>query len=393
MSGPLPEAIEAEILARNLLATAVLSGNRNFNGRIHPRVKEAYIASPALVVAYAIAGSVRIDVHAAPLGEDAAGKPVFLADLWPTEAEIEALLAKHVRSEHFTAAYQNLFDSPAEKSRTVPPRFPWNEASTYIRRPPYWNAELTALPKAEAMRPLAMLADNVTTDDLSPSGAILPESAAGQFLLAHGVKKEDFNSYGTRRGDHVVAMRATFANNRLKNEMCPGVEGSVTRLEPEGETLPLFEAAQRYLERGQELLVIAGKNYGCGSSRDWAAKGVRLLGVRVVIAESFERIHRTNLVGMGVLPLEFTEGTTRISLALDGSELYALPDFEGAPAPGSTLTLAITRQDGSVTKVPLRVRIDTDDERRMFAAGGLLPYMAKSLLESASSSGEPHDHP
>ena len=382
MSGPLPEAIEAEILKRNLHTAAVLSGNRNFNGRIHPRVKEAFIASPALVVAYALAGSIRIDIENEALGVDGKGQPVMLSDLWPSDEEVEVLLKAHVRGEHFSAAYKNLFGTgeSGSGSTTVSPRFAWREDSTYIRRPPYWKSELTNPPQADAMRPIVILGDNVTTDDLSPSGAILPESAAGQFLLAQGVTKDNFNSYGTHRGDHVVAVRATFANNRLKNEMCPGVEGSFTTLQPDGTSLSIFEAAQKYVERDQELIVIAGKNYGCGSSRDWAAKGVRLLGVRAVVAESFERIHRTNLVGMGVLPLEFEPGTTRKTLALDGSELYALEGLAGAPRPGQALTLAIARRDGSVTKVPLRSRIDTDDESEMFASGGLLPRMAQELL-------------
>ena len=380
MSGPLPEAIEAEILQRKLSTAAVLSGNRNFNGRIHPRVTEAFIASPALVVAYALAGSIRIDIENEALAVDAQGKSVLLADLWPSDAEVDELVSRHVRGEHFISAYTGLFGDAAQNAEAVSPRFAWREDSTYIRRPPYWQKDLTTAPRAEAMRPIVILGDNVTTDDLSPSGAILPESAAGQFLLAHKVTKENFNSYGTHRGDHVVAVRATFANNRLKNEMCDGVEGSITRLEPEGTILPLFDAAQKYVERGQELIVIAGKNYGCGSSRDWAAKGVRLLGVRVVVAETFERIHRTNLVGMGVLPLEFMPGITRKTLNLDGSELYAIDGFNGAPKPGEQLTLAITRRDGSVTRIAVRSRIDTDDECDMFDAGGLLPRIASEAL-------------
>ncbi len=393
MSGPLAAEIEAEILRRDLSAAAVLSGNRNFNGRIHPRVKEAYLASPALVVAYAIAGSIRIDIENEPLGVDAQGRPVLLADLWPDDAEIDVCLAASVRGEHFAQAYAGLFsDASSEDGASVPPRFAWRADSTYIRRPPYWQADLTAPPQARAMRPLVILGDNVTTDDLSPSGAILPESPAGQYLLACGTPPAEFNAYTTHRGDHLVAVRATFANNRLKNEMCPGVEGSVTVLQPEGEQLPIFEAAQRYRERGEELIVIAGRNYGAGSSRDWAAKGVRLLGVRVVLAESFERIHRSNLVGMGVLPLEFTPGTTRKTLALDGSEVYALEGFADAPAsfvgvlaPGATLSLAIKRRDGSVTTTPVRCRIDTDDERDMFAAGGLLPRIAGEILGKSGS--------
>ena len=383
MSGPLAPEIEAEILQRKLSTAAVLSGNRNFNGRIHPRVTEAFIASPALVVAYALAGSIRIDVENEPLAIDAAGQPVCLADLWPDDAEVEALVAAHVRGEYFSAAYANLFGEVSADATPVPARFAWREDSTYIRRPPYWKTVLTRLPRADAMRPIVILGDNVTTDDLSPSGAILPESPAGQYLLAHGTPQAEFNTYTTHRGDHLVAVRATFANNRLNNEMCPGVEGPVTRFEPEGQVMPIFEAAQKYLEREQELIVIAGKNYGCGSSRDWAAKGVRLIGVRVVVAEGFERIHRTNLVGMGVLPLEFLPGTTRKTLALDGSEVFALEGFGGVPAPGAQLTLAITRRDGSVTRTPVRSRIDTDDERDMFAAGGLLPRIANELLGRA----------
>lgn len=384
MSGPLPEAIEAEILKRNLHTVAVLSGNRNFNGRIHPRVKEAFLASPALVVAYAIAGSIRIDIENEPLAIDPQGQPVMLADIWPSDAEIDAILAEHVRGDQYRIAYATLFNSAqsgsAPESASVSPRFAWREDSTYIRRPPYWQADLTSPARANAMRAIALLGDNITTDDLSPSGAILPESAAGEFLLAHGVSEENFNSYGTHRGDHVVAVRATFANNRLRNEMASGVEGSITRLEPEGTVMPLFDAAQKYLDRGQELIVIAGKNYGCGSSRDWAAKGVRLLGVRVIVSESFERIHRTNLVGMGVLPIEFEAGTTRKTLGLDGSELYALEDFDGSPQPGAQLTLAITHSDGRITRTPARCRIDTDDEREMFTAGGLLPRIASEML-------------
>ncbi|MBS1228120.1 MAG: Fe/S-dependent 2-methylisocitrate dehydratase AcnD [Proteobacteria bacterium] len=384
MSGPLPEAIEAEILERDLHTVAVLSGNRNFNGRIHPRVNEAFLASPALVVAYAIAGSIRIDIENEPLAIDPQGQPVMLADLWPSDAEIDAILAEHLRSDQYRVAYATLFDSAqpgsAPESASVSPRFAWREDSTYIRRPPYWQADLTCSPRANAMRAIALLGDNISTDDLSPSGAILAESAAGEFLLAHGVSKENFNSYGTHRGDHVVAVRATFANNRLKNEMTPGVEGSVTRLEPEGTVMPLFDAARKYVEREQELIVVAGKNYGCGSSRDWAAKGVRLLGVRVVLCESFERIHRTNLVGMGVLPIEFEAGVTRKTLGLDGSELYALDGFDGSPQPGAQLTLVITHGDGRVTRAAVRCRIDTDDEREMFTAGGLLPRIASELL-------------
>ncbi len=379
MSGPLPKSIEDEILSRDLHTVAVLSGNRNFNGRIHPRVKEAFLASPALTLAYAIAGSIRIDIENEKFAVDSQGRGVGLADLWPNDDEIDAELVKHVRGEQFSAVYDLMFKKDKTSSIPVPVLFPWREESTYIRRPPYWQSSLNMPPKGVNMRAIAVLGDNVTTDDLSPSGAILSESASGQYLIAKGVKPEDFNSYGTRRGDHVVAVRATFANNRLKNEMTAGKEGSFTRLEPEGKLMPLFDAAQHYLERNQELVVIAGKNYGCGSSRDWAAKGVRLLGVRAVICEGFERIHRTNLIGMGVLPLEFQQGTSRRTLAIDGTETFTIEGLKGAPEPGSVLTLIVKRRDGSEMRTQVKCRIDTTEERLVFEAGGLLPRIGNEM--------------
>jgi len=383
MSGPLPQAIEDDIIGRGVRTVAVLSGNRNFNGRIHPRVREAYIASPPLVVAYAIAGNLGVDIARASLGHDADGQPVLLADLWPSDAEIDAVVASSVRREQFHEVYEEMF--PKQKAKAngneVSPRFAWRKNSLYIRRPPYWQEGLTRPAAFAGMRPLAMLGDNVTTDDLSPSGAILPDSATGRFLLEHGVEKDDFNSYGTRRGDHVVAVRATFANNRLKNEMASGKEGSFTRLEPEGVVMPLFDAAQKYLDRDQELIVVAGRNYGSGSSRDWAAKGVRLLGVRAVVCENFERIHRSNLVGMGILPLEFQAGTTRKVLQLDGSETYALEGLSSPPQPGAKITLVITKHSGERMLVPVISRIDTTEEASIFAAGGLLPRIRDELLK------------
>jgi aconitate hydratase len=382
MSGPLAPEIEREILERRLATAAVLSGNRNFDGRIHPRVRSAFLASPALVVAYAIAGTMRVDLEREPLGVDPSGRPVTLAELWPADAEVDALVAAHVRPEAFELAREaRAREAGGAPTRAVAPRYAWREDSTYVRRPPYWDASLTRPATGRDMRALVMLGDDVSTDDLSPSGAILPESATGRFLLERGVPPAEFNSYGTRRGDHVVAVRATFANPRLRNELAPEVEGSFTRLEPGGPILPIFEAAQTWLERGRELVVLAGRNYGCGSSRDWAAKGVRLLGVRAVVAESFERIHRTNLVGMGVLPLELAPGTTRGSLRLDGFETFTLEGLAGAPAPGTVLTLAIARRDGRVERAPARCRIDTADEQRVFAAGGLLPRIASELLQ------------
>jgi iron-sulfur-dependent 2-methylisocitrate dehydratase len=382
MSGALPEPIEQQIVSRQLHTVAILSGNRNFNGRIHPRVKESFLASPALVVAYAIAGSIRIDILNDPLATDRHGLPVMLDELWPSDAEIDELVSAHVRSGDFTAVYEEMFatDATSRSLVAVPARFPWRDDSTYIRRPPYWQPALTRPMRGRNMHALAVLGDNITTDDLSPSGAILAESASGQYLLAQAVQPADFNSYGTRRGHHEVAVRATLSNSRLKNEMTPGIEGSFTRLEPEGVVMPLFQAAQNYLERGEELVVIAGRNYGCGSSRDWAAKGIRLLGVRAVICESFERIHRSNLVGMGILPLEFGSGTTRRTLGLDGSESYTIEGLRNSPPPGSDLSLVITRRSHESIRVPVKCRIDTDDENTVFEAGGLLAHIRNELL-------------
>jgi len=385
MSGPLPTAIEADIVARNVNAVAVLSGNRNFNGRIHPRVKEAFLASPPLVVAYALTGTINVDIENGILGTDKLGNAVYLKDIWPSDDAVDRLLTKSVRGEQYLEIYTEMFRKSelVEGQSAVPPQFPWRENSNYIRRPPYWQTKLTGRASFSNMRAIGVFGDNVTTDDLSPSGAILPESAAGEYLMAHGVAPEEFNSYGTRRGDHLVAIRATFANNRLHNEMANGKEGSLTRMEPEGQIMRLFDAAEQYVSRGQELVVVAGKNYGSGSSRDWAAKGVRLIGVRAVICENFERIHRSNLVGMGVLPLEFLEGNDRRMLRLDGSEVYAIEGIDGKVSPGETLTLRVTRKDGQIVSVPVKCRIDTDEEVEIFNAGGLLPRISSEMMELA----------
>ena len=385
MSGPLPKEIEADIVGRDVHAVAVLSGNRNFNGRIHPRVKEAFLASPPLVVAYAIAGTIHVDIENGVLGTDKTGAPVYLKDLWPEDEEIDALLKASMHGGQYLEIYTEMFrkSERLEGEAAVPARFPWREDSNYIRRPPYWQASLTSAATFADMRAIGVFGDNVTTDDLSPSGAILPESAAGEYLIRHGVQPAEFNSYGTRRGDHLVAIRATFANNRLHNEMAAGKEGSLTRLEPEGRIMRLFDAAELYVSRGQELIVIAGKNYGSGSSRDWAAKGVRLIGVRTVVCENFERIHRSNLVGMGVLPLEFSEGCDRTTLQLDGSEIYAVEGVGGKVSPGMTLSLQVTRKNGEVLAVPVKCRIDTEEEAEIFNAGGLLPRISSEMLEAA----------
>ncbi|AMM18552.1 Fe/S-dependent 2-methylisocitrate dehydratase AcnD (plasmid) [Burkholderia sp. PAMC 28687] len=385
MSGPLSKEIEADIVSRDVHAVAVLSGNRNFNGRIHPRVKEAFLASPPLVVAYAIAGTIHVDIENGVLGTDKTGAPVYLKDLWPADEEIDTLLKASVHGEQYLKIYTEMFrkSERVHGQAAVPARFPWREDSNYICRPPYWQPDLISAARFADMRAIGVFGDNVTTDDLSPSGAILPESAAGEYLIEHGVEPAEFNSYGTRRGDHRVAIRATFANNRLHNEMANGQEGSLTRLEPEGRIMRLFDAAELYLSRAQELIVIAGKNYGSGSSRDWAAKGVRLIGVRAVVCENFERIHRSNLVGMGVLPLEFAEGTDRVTLQLDGSEIYSVEGLEGDVSPGVTLGLKIRRKNGDLVTVPVKCRIDTEEEAEIFNAGGLLPRISDEMLEAA----------
>jgi 2-methylcitrate dehydratase (2-methyl-trans-aconitate forming) len=387
MSGALDPAIEAEVLSRKLYTTAVLSGNRNFEGRIHPRAKEAYLAAPPLVVAYAIAGTVRVDIERDALGVDAQNNPVYLRDIWPSEAEIDAAVAAHVKPEQFRNVYDPMFAPPTERRAKAEPRYDWRPQSTYIRRPPYWDGSVLSDRSLRGMRPLALLGDNITTDHLSPSNAILPESAAGEYLAKMGLEPEDFNSYATHRGDHLTAQRATFANPRLKNEMVRDEagairEGSLARVEPEGDVVRMWEAIQRYQQRRQPLIVIGGVDYGQGSSRDWAAKGVRLAGVEAIVAESFERIHRTNLVGMGVLPLQFMPGQTRLTLGLEGSETY---DVIGARTPGCTLTLTIHRKDGSRVDVPVLCRLDTAEEVSIYDAGGVLQRFAQDFLAARAA--------
>jgi len=383
MSGALDPAIESEIVARKLYATAVLSGNRNFDGRIHPKASQAFLASPPLVVAYAIAGTIRFDIERDMLGRDASGKPIRLEDLWPSDAEIDAVVAASVKPEQFRKVYTPMFAVQAERGPAVSALYDWRPASTYIRRPPYWEGALAGARSLTGMRPLAVLGDNITTDHLSPSNAILPDSAAGEYLASMGLPQEDFNSYATHRGDHLTAQRATFANPRLKNEMAvvDGVvkEGSLARIEPDGTVTRMWEAIQTYMERKQPLIVVAGADYGQGSSRDWAAKGVRLAGVEAIVAEGFERIHRTNLVGMGVLPLEFKPGTDRHTLAIDGTETF---DVSGARTPGADLTLVIHRAGGETVQVPVTCRLDTAEEVDIYEAGGVLQRFAQEFLEA-----------
>ncbi|QTP59873.1 Fe/S-dependent 2-methylisocitrate dehydratase AcnD [Billgrantia antri] len=383
MSGALRPEIQQEIIDRDLYATAVLSGNRNFDGRIHPYAKQAFLASPPLVVAYAIAGTVRFDIEKDALGYDKDGKPVTLKDLWPSDEEIDAIVGEYVKPEQFKQVYIPMFNLD-EVEQAKSPLYDWRPQSTYIRRPPYWEGNMARERALKGMRPLAILPDNITTDHLSPSNAILLDSAAGEYLAKMGLPEEDFNSYATHRGDHLTAQRATLANPKLFNEMVRDdngdvIQGSLARIEPEGKVTRMWEAIETYMERGQPLIVIAGADYGQGSSRDWAAKGVALAGVEAIVAEGFERIHRTNLVGMGVMPLQFEEGTTRHTLQLDGTETY---DVEGKPAPRATLELVIHRKTGEVDRVPVICRLDTAEEVTVYSAGGVLQRFAQDFLES-----------
>jgi iron-sulfur-dependent 2-methylisocitrate dehydratase len=386
MSGALDPVIQDEIIARDLYATAVLSGNRNFDGRIHPYAKQAFLASPPLVVAYAIAGTIRFDIEKDVLGLDANGQDIRLKDIWPSDEEINAVVKSSVKPEQFRQVYIPMFAVHEDTGPKVAPLYDWREMSTYIRRPPYWEGALAGARPLKGMRPLAVLPDNITTDHLSPSNAIMLDSAAGEYLAKMGVPEEDFNSYATHRGDHLTAQRATFANPKLFNEMVVEngkvKQGSLARVEPEGQVMRMWEAIETYMERKQPLIIIAGADYGQGSSRDWAAKGVRLAGVEAIAAEGFERIHRTNLVGMGVLPLEFLSGTNRHTLGIDGSETY---DVIGQRTPGAILTLMIHRRDGECLEVPVTCRLDTAEEVSIYEAGGVLQRFAQDFLESSSA--------
>ncbi|CAM3958849.1 Fe/S-dependent 2-methylisocitrate dehydratase AcnD [Bordetella tumulicola] len=387
MSGALDPKIQQEIIDRDLYATAVLSGNRNFDGRIHPYAKQAFLASPPLVVAYAIAGTIRFDIEQDVLGQDVNGQDIRLKDIWPSDEEIDAVVATAVKPEQFRKVYAPMFGIRDQRREAVSPLYDWRPQSTYIRRPPYWEGALAGERTLRGMRPLAVLGDNITTDHLSPSNAILLDSAAGEYLAKMGLPEEDFNSYATHRGDHLTAQRATFANPKLFNEMVRNDDGSVkqgslARVEPEGKTLRMWEAIETYMQRKQPLIIVAGADYGQGSSRDWAAKGVRLAGVEAIVAEGFERIHRTNLLGMGVLPLEFKPGTDRKTLALDGTETY---DVTGERKPRVDLTLIVHRRDGQTVEVPVTCRLDTAEEVSIYEAGGVLQRFAQDFLEAESA--------
>ncbi len=385
MSGALDPKIQQEIIERDLYATAVLSGNRNFDGRIHPYAKQAFLASPPLVIAYAIAGSIRFDIEKDPLGFDSQGQPITLKDIWPSDEEIDAIVKQSVKPQQFRQVYIPMFDLDRSEAGRGNPLYDWRPQSTYIRRPPYWEGALAAPRTLRGMRPLAVLGDNITTDHLSPSNAIMLDSAAGEYLAKMGLPEEDFNSYATHRGDHLTAQRATFANPKLLNEMVQDngkvKQGSLARIEPEGRVTRMWEAIETYMERKQPLIIVAGADYGQGSSRDWAAKGVRLAGVEAIVAEGFERIHRTNLIGMGVLPLEFQPGTTRKTLGIEGTETF---DVRGDRTPGATLSLVIHRRDGQTQEVPVLCRLDTAEEVSIYEAGGVLQRFAQDFLEQSA---------
>ncbi|NRA70670.1 MAG: Fe/S-dependent 2-methylisocitrate dehydratase AcnD [Gammaproteobacteria bacterium] len=384
MSGALDPAIKQEIIDRDLYTTAVLSGNRNFDGRIHPHAEQAFLASPPLVIAYAIAGTIRFDIENDVLGIDHDGKPVTLKDIWPSDDEIDQVIATSVKPEHFRSVYEPMFDLTVDYGEDNDPLYKWRPQSTYIRRPPYWEGALAGERTMKGMRPLAVLGDNITTDHLSPSNAIQLDSAAGAYLDKMGLPEVDFNSYATHRGDHLTAQRATFANPKLLNEMVRQdngeiKQGSFARIEPEGKESRMWEAIEIYMDRKQPLIIVAGADYGQGSSRDWAAKGVRLAGVEAIVAEGFERIHRTNLVGMGVMPLEFKSGENRHTYAIDGSETF---DVIGQAAPRADLILVINRLNGESIEVPVVCRLDTAEEVSIYQAGGVLQRFAQDFLEA-----------
>jgi aconitate hydratase len=384
-SGPLEAPISRAIETGDLVAVSVLSGNRNFEGRINPDVRANYLASPPLVVAYALAGSMTRDIYNEPLGKGSDGKPVYLADIWPTNKEVHDTVAGVLNRDMFRSRYADVFKGPELWQRIETGSgltYRWDPESTYVRRPPFFeglNPDPEPFGDITGARPLAILGDSVTTDHISPAGAIKPDSPAGEYLIGKRVQPADFNSYGSRRGNHEVMMRGTFANIRIRNLMAPGTEGGVTVHQPSGEMMPIYDAAMRYKEEGVPLVVVGGKEYGTGSSRDWAAKGTNLLGVKAVIAESFERIHRSNLIGMGVLPLQFKDGVTRDTLALDGSETFAIAGIGGGIAPGMDVQVTVHRANGDSETFVALCRIDTLDEVEYHRNGGILQFVLRRL--------------
>jgi len=385
-SGPLKQNISDAIQKGNLYAVSVLSGNRNFEGRINPDVKASYLASPPLVVAYALAGFMNVDLYKEPLGEDKEGKPVFLKDIWPTNKEIEELILTSISADMFVKRYSNISEGP-EEWRTIKTNdgniYDWDDTSTYVKKPPFFENmpdQPEGFKKIDDARPLLILGDTVTTDHISPAGSIKKDSPTGDYFMEHQVQQKDFNSYGARRGNHEVMKRGTFGNIRIRNEIVPGTEGGFTKIYPEGKVASVYEAAMEYKKRGNDLVVVAGKEYGTGSSRDWAAKGTKLLGIKAVIAESFERIHRSNLVGMGVLPLQFKEGFDRKKLNIKGSELITIIDIEKGVRPRQEVDCEIKYADGVSKKIRLLCRIDTANEIEYYKNGGILQYVLRNIL-------------
>jgi aconitate hydratase len=388
-SGPLPEAVAKTIDEHKLVVCSVLSGNRNFEGRVHAQVKANYLASPPLVVAYALAGSLKVDLLNDPLGRDGEGHPVYLRDIWPTNAEIQAIIEKTLTPEMFQKRYANVLEGP-EEWRELPVEtgltYDWDGDSTYVRHPSFFEdmaGEPEPVTDIHGARLLALLGDSITTDHISPAGAFRADSPAGQYLIAHDVRPADFNSYGSRRGNHEVMMRGTFANIRIRNRLAPDTEGGLTVHHPSGEVLTIYDAAMRYVAEGVPLIVVGGKEYGAGSSRDWAAKGPRLLGVDAVIVESFERIHRTNLVGMGVLPLQFKDGANAESLGLVGTETFDITGVADGLAAKMNVRCRIAYADGATREIDLLCRIDTLDEVEYFRNGGILQYVLRNMREAA----------
>ncbi len=385
-SGPLKQNISDAVQKGNLYVVSVLSGNRNFEGRINPDVKASYLASPPLVVAYALAGSMNVDLYKEPLGKDKEGKPVFLKDIWPTNKEIEELILTSISADMFVKRYSNISEGPKEWS-TIKTNdsniYNWDDTSTYVKKPPFFENmpdQPEGFKKIDGARPLLILGDTVTTDHISPAGSIKKDSPTGDYFMEHQVQQKDFNSYGARRGNHEVMKRGAFGNIRLRNEMAPGTEGGFTKIYPEGKVVSVHEAAMEYKKRGNDLVVVAGKEYGTGSSRDWAAKGTKLLGIKAVIAESFERIHRSNLVGMGVLPLQFKEGFDRKKLNIKGSELFTIIDIEKGVKPRQEVDCEIKYADGVSKKIKLLCRIDTANEIEYYKHGGILQYVLRNIL-------------
>jgi aconitate hydratase len=385
-SGPLPEEIAATVREKNLVVCSVLSGNRNFEGRIQQDVRANYLASPPLVVAYALAGWITTDITTEPLGHDPSGRPVYLKDIWPTEHELQETMLKTVTADMFRRSYDDVFSGDARwQSLQVPEGnvFAWDPNSTYVRKPTFLEGmtmDPAPLRDITGARMLAVLGDSVTTDHISPAGSIKVDSPAGKYLIEKGVKPADFNSYGSRRGNHEVMMRGTFANVRLRNLMAPGTEGGVTRYQPSGEQMTIFDASVKYQDAGVPLMIVAGKEYGSGSSRDWAAKGTYLLGVKAVIAESFERIHRSNLVNMGVLPLQFKLGDNAASLKINGTESFQVKGVADGLKPRGDVLVIATETDGSTREFTVTVRIDTPEELIAFKHGGILPYVVRQLV-------------